>query len=119
MKATYIYDTKEIMNRAWEIKRANKENTLITLSVSLKMAWAEAKKAMKEVEVAEAEVEEEPNVALSFNGSNLMINVNTGVISGETYPVAKYLKRKGCEYNAQYKVWTTDDAEYFVEKYAA
>lgn len=119
MKATYIYDTKEIMNRAWEIKRANKENTLITLSVALKMSWAEAKKAMKEVEVVEVEVEEEPNVALSFNGANLMINVNTGVISGETYSVAKYLKRKGCEYNAQYKVWKTDDAEYFVEKYAA
>lgn len=117
MKATYIYDTKEIMTRAWEIKRANAENTLITLSVALKMAWAGAKKAMKEVGVKE--VEADPNVALSFNGANLMINVNTGVISGETYSVVKYLGRKGCEYNAQYKVWTTDDAEYFVEKYAA
>lgn len=117
MKATYIYDTKEIMTRAWEIKRANAENTLITLSVALKMAWSEAKKAMKEVEVKE--VEEQSNIALSFNGANLMINVNTGVISGETYSVAKYLKRKGCEFNAQYKVWTTDDAEYFVDKYAA
>lgn len=117
MKATYVYDTKEIMTRAWEIKRANAENTLITLSVALKMVWAEAKKAMKEIEVIE--VEADPNVALSFNGANLMINVNTGVISGETYSVAKYLKRKDCEFNAQYKVWTTDDAEYFVEKYAA
>lgn len=117
MKATYIYDTKEIMTRAWEIKRANAENALITLSIALKMAWSEAKKAMKEVEVKE--VKEQSNIALSFNGANLMINVNTGVISGETYPVAKYLKRKGCEFNAQYKVWTTDDAEYFVDKYAA
>ena len=44
MKATYIYDTKEIMTRAWEIKRANAENTLITLSVALKWHGQEQRK---------------------------------------------------------------------------
>lgn len=113
----YIYSKQEIMSRAWQIKRAND----FTLSIALKLAWNEARKAMKEAraeETAKEAQKESPNVALSFNGANLMINVNTGVISGETYSVAKYLRRKGCEFNAQYKVWKTDDAEYFVEKYA-
>lgn len=123
MKTAYIYDTKEIMNRAWTIKKANAENTLITFSIALKMAWGEAKRAMAEAikeERAALEEEKEPaNIALYFNGANLVINVATGIISGETYMVAKYLRRKDCEYNAKYKVWKTDDVEYFVEKYAA
>lgn len=36
------YNMKEIMTRAWEIKRENTENMF---SLCLKMAWAEAKEA--------------------------------------------------------------------------
>lgn len=93
------YNMKEIMIRAWDIKRENTENMF---SLCLKMAWAEAKEAGNKKE--EKSLKEKLVDKLNFiadNAPDVYVSEWKGYGKSRTY-FAVYETRKNSNHNAKY-----------------
>ncbi len=98
------YNMKEIMTRAWEIKRENTENMF---SLCLKMAWAEAKEAgsIKEEKSLKEKLVDKLNFIVSDAPDVYRYNVYVsdweGYGKSRTY-FAVYETRRNSNHNAKY-----------------
>lgn len=112
------YNKSEIMKAAWNLfKTSQKWVKKLSFSVCLSRAWAAAKKAIVVARtLADRCTKIIDGVELSLQHAISLSGREGWVVTGNTFPVRKEIRRAGFVWDAENKYWYTTDrkiAEHF------
>lgn len=95
------YNRSEIMKNAWKLFRmAQKWVEPETFSWALKRAWAEAKEA-----IAKHSGKHEVNFGTLMHPISVIVDMDRLIVSGNTFNCRREIKKYGCKWDAERKVW--------------